>query len=145
MKLRRSNTLHLGSPCLVFLFLFTGCSQKTLDREHFQSDLKSSISFAAEAEMFLTFVIQGKSTDAFAEGHAGYLEQELDNLSKELRKSPANPSLQNALERCRKNIELLQHELHSVPRNIHESSKVMLARSRIESIHADLAVLSRAL
>jgi hypothetical protein len=130
---------------LFFVLLCSGCSSNRLRLDQFKADLTNSISFAAETEMFLMFLAQGKAPTEFAEGHAIYLEHEVEKLEKELSQSSAEISIQKPLNECRTQVELLLRELQNVSRHVDEPDELTASRTRISNLRTQLIDLGRVL
>src|SRR4051812_12477065 len=85
-----------------------GCShQKSIGRDELKSDIRTARSFAAESEIFIEFVIQGRSTHRYAEEHSAYLEDEVQQLAKELGQATPEPGIQIPFRECHANVNML--------------------------------------
>ena len=76
-------------PLLLIMALaassLTGCSsKKSINRDQMQSEIRQASSFAAESEMLIDFVLQGHAAVGFANAHAAYLEDAVEESAKEL-------------------------------------------------------------
>src|SRR5690348_15812555 len=92
MRLNLKASLVMTS--VIFLL---GCGQQQASREDVQADLAESISLFAEAETFVTYIGQGRSTHYFASGHLHYLLEEVNRSAQELSNLNASPDLKNVL------------------------------------------------
>ena len=82
--------------------MLAGCSRtKTIDREQARSALREARSFAAESELFLDFMRQGKATGRYAEGHAALIEDELAQSAKELEEASPEPEAEDSVRESR--------------------------------------------
>ena len=79
------------------LALLASCSHPSvISRDELHSILRSSISFTAEAETSLDYVLQGRSTQNFAAGHFHYMADELEQSVKQLNQSKPSPGTEQA-------------------------------------------------
>ena len=74
-------------PILAGMALVSCSGNKTLSRDGLRSALLEGISLASETELFIDQLQQGRTTQAFAEGHLAYLEQEAWRSANELRQA----------------------------------------------------------
>jgi type IV pilus biogenesis protein CpaD/CtpE len=129
--------------CLVALVMaetgLAGCSSKdSMGREEVRSEIRSAESFAAESEMFIDFVLEGHATRGFAEGHAGYLEDEIQQLAKELENAAPEPDAARSAGECRTQLDRLTGELSGIRAAISDRSRLAAAKVRISQIRESL-------
>jgi len=61
--------------------------QRRIDRSELKSDLKSGISLATEARLYLQFSAEGRTRQSFSKGHLHYLAEEANRTEKELQQA----------------------------------------------------------
>jgi hypothetical protein len=132
-------TLRLLAIAPVILVL--GCGRKEMTRGDLKSDLKQSISLASEAETFVTYIGQGRSTSDFAFGHLDYLSDEVKRNAQELSKANASPDLINVLNVDRVQLNLLAAQIGNVKRHLQEAitlagSEEQIRKTRVALIQA---------
>jgi hypothetical protein len=92
--------------------LLTCCaSQRRIDRDELQSDLKSGISLASEARLYLQYSAQGRTSQSFSEGHFYYLAGEANRTEKELQQAISTPEDTQALNEARLQFGALSGQL----------------------------------
>ena len=125
-----------GLVLLLTLFLvLPACSrQRSITRDELRSHLVSAASFAAEAEAFIGYVGAGRSTGAFAEGHAEYLAKETSRLAEELDGTRAEPADADTLANCRQQIGELLKELELVRSEIGVNDALAARKNRLRQI-----------
>jgi hypothetical protein len=107
-------------PFRLFVFAMaavslTNCSrQKRIGRDELRSDIRSARSQAAESEMFLDFVLQGRSTRSYAAEHSAYLEDEVERSLRELGQAVPEPGVEDAFRRLQNNLRMLAGQLSTV-------------------------------
>jgi hypothetical protein len=111
---------------LLLAAIGAGCSQK----EQVRSEIRQGASYAAEAETFLDFVLQGRATARYAHGQAAYLEEAAEESAGKL--EPTSPEAAAALKR-------LARELSGVSAVIGDRGALTAARRRIVPIREMLA------
>jgi hypothetical protein len=134
-------------PRIVFLLLFMAmrCSRNTIGPEEAKSDLTNTISFTAETELFLTFILNGSSRPRFTRGQAMYLEQEIEKLQKQLTRSRLQPAVAKKISECITQVEMLRRELVRVARNPEDRSELLASRATVRNIHETLKRISATL
>jgi hypothetical protein len=118
-----------------------GCSRKkSIGRDEARSEIWSARSFAAESEMFIDFVLQGHSTHCYAEGHSVYLEQEVEQLAKELGQATPEASVESSVRECRSNLAMLARELSRIRAAISggDEDALLAAQAKIRHIRESL-------
>src|SRR3954447_6535977 len=86
-------SLRLVVAAALLFALFPGCSHgKALSRDDLRSQLTKAISFASETAVLAEFVRAGKSTPHYAQEHASFLTEEIEDSLKELAKSQPDPA-----------------------------------------------------
>jgi hypothetical protein len=121
---------------LIFVFLFfPACfHQRSVSRDELRSDLISAASLSAEAETFIDHVRAGRSTGAFAEGHAKYLADEAGRLAGELDGLSAAPADADSLRACRHQVGKLLNELELVRSAIGLDDALASRKNRLQEI-----------
>jgi hypothetical protein len=113
------------------LLLLVSCShQKTISTDKLRSEITSAASFAAEAEAFIDYALQGRTIRNFADGHMVYLADEANRSAKELHEAVSNASHQQLLE-CRKQLDSLANELAAARLAIGRPDVLAGAKQRI--------------
>ena len=115
-----------------------GCSASFIGLDEAKANLETGISLAAETEMFLTFVAEGKSTPDFAKGHIAYLEQEVESMQKQLGQSPPEPSASELVGEYRAQLVVLRHELLRFPASMEDKNQWLTSRARISAVRKKL-------
>jgi hypothetical protein len=124
---------------LTALLLLVSCSrQKTISADELRSDLTEAISVAAEAEAFLDYVAQGRSTENYANGHIRYLVEEAYRTAKQLQQAAPEVSTEKSLPESRKEVGSLAHELATVRAAMEYSEPFGDSRQNISNIRAAL-------
>ena len=102
----------LGSlSCLV------ACAPKAVTGSDLSSGLHSLHSQAAEAELIIDYVREGKSTKQYAHAHAHYLSNEVKETSKKLSRPP-EPGLGVPLAACLQQYRELGEQLERLSSNL---------------------------
>ena len=92
-----------------------GCSgRKSISRDEVQSEIRSLRSFAAEAEMFLDFVLRGQSTRRYAVERALYLEDEIRRSEQDVEQAVAAPGAEDSLQKVRNGLGRLIGEISNI-------------------------------
>ena len=129
----------MGLAALLAVVAVAGCSRKrTIGRDEVRSEIRSAISFVAESEMFVDYIRQGHATRHYAEEHAAYLEDAVEQSAKELEQGTPEPGTENAVHECRIQLELLCHELSGIRAAIGNNNALAAAKERMGSIRARL-------
>ncbi|HVX67613.1 MAG TPA: hypothetical protein VHA11_13460 [Bryobacteraceae bacterium] len=116
-----------------------GCSRgKRIDRDRAQSEIRSARSFAAESEIFLDFILQGHATRHYAEAHAGYLRDAVEQSAKELDTAAAEPDAADSLRECRIRLREIARELSGIPTATRDRPRLAAARARLGQIRESL-------
>ncbi len=118
-----------------------GCSRKkSIDREEVRSEIRSARSFAAEAEMFVDFVLQGHSTRRYAEGHSAFLEQAVEQSAEDLEHAVPDTNAANSVRECQGNLGMLARELSRIRAAVTggDQDALLAARARIRHIRESL-------
>lgn len=120
---------------LIFLL---ACGNKETSRKDVQSDLTAAISLASEAETFISYIGQGRSTYSFASGHLHYLLNEVNQSAQELSNLNAPPNLTNALNIDRVQLRLLALQIQNVQRHLQQPSVLAASEQQIRQIRTTL-------
>jgi hypothetical protein len=130
---------------LPFLVLMASCSgHKNISKDAARSQLTVALSLASEAETLLDYVIAGRATQLYAQGHAHYLAAEADDALDEM-KSDAEPDIREPVLQCRSALGQLHREILLIPRLIGSDSEMNAAKDRLRQIHEKLAVTKSSL
>ena len=122
-----------------FLLLVSACSHhKTITTDDLRSDLTSAVSFAAETELFIDFVRQGRSIDHYAEGHLEYLSEELNRSARELEQSSSDAALAQKLQESRALLDSLALQVAAIRPDLGDPSALSDARQQIAKTRAAL-------
>jgi hypothetical protein len=76
-----------AGPLLGLLLLSSCASHPRIDRDELLSDLRSGISLASEARLYLQYAAEGRTSQSFSEGHLHYLAEEANRTKKELQQA----------------------------------------------------------
>ncbi len=132
--------------CVLAAPLFVGCSQrKAITPDQLRSAIRQARSLAAESELFVDFVLQGSATQTYAEGHAAYLEEQIQDSAAQLTGDAAEPDTRKSLRICRAALLRLARELSRVQAAIRDPQALVAARSSIAGIREDLDTAGRPL
>src|SRR3954469_15819373 len=115
-----------------------GCSHR-ISRDQARSEIRQTVSLAAESEMFIDFVLQGHATRSYAEQHAAYLEQAVEQSAKELEQAQPEPGSEDALRECRTQLRLLGRQLAAIQSSISDNAALVAAREKIKQIGKNAA------
>ena len=127
------------SLLLLGILLLAACSrQRTVTRDELRSDMVSAASLAAEAETFVEDVRAGRSTRAFAHGHADYLAEEVGRMAGELDRATAAAWDAGRLDVCRSRIGQLHAELNLVRAAIAGDTALAAEKERLRKIRISI-------
>ena len=128
------------------LVLLVSCSHPSvISRDELHSILRSSISFTAEAETSLDYVLQGRSTQNFAAGHFHYMAHELEQSVKQLNQSKPSPGAEQAFANSLHDVKNLASELRAISFQTSDSTAIAVAKQRITEIRRALEKTSTSL
>jgi len=115
------------------------CSgNKSIDAGQLRSELISTRSIATEAETFLDYVAQGRTTEKYAQGHLEYLADKVGDSVEQLKKAEPQPSIRQTFDAAQPQLTALQTELVAARNEIADADAVRARRQRIAEIHAAL-------
>jgi hypothetical protein len=149
----RADTHHTCSDtlpwaaCLLLIFFSvqTGCSgDKRVGKDELSSQLSLGVSLASEAELFIEYVREGRATTSYAQGHAMYLAEELDDCLVALN-GRSEPSLSKQTEQSRRDFAELRREVAHIRGAIGGDSELNAAKNRIAQLHGQLAAIKSSL
>ena len=130
--------LALGAASL------TGCSRpKSIDRERARSEIRSVRSFAAEAELSIDFILQGRATRHYAEAHLAYLEEEVEQSAKALENVVAGADAADTVSTCRIELDQIVQELSGIRNANGNRDRLISAKSKIQQIRESLEKANR--
>jgi hypothetical protein len=128
------------------LVLLASCSRPSvISRNELHSILRSSISFTADAETSLDYVLQGRSTQNFAAGHFHYLADELEQSVKQLNQSKPSPGTEQTFMNSLQDVKDLASALTAISFQTSDSNAVSAAKQRIREIRMALEKTSASL
>jgi hypothetical protein len=127
-------TLLVMTPVILLL----ACGKKETSRENVRSDLSKSISLASEAETFVRYIGQGRSTYYFASGHLHYLLDEVNKSTLELSNLNASPDLNNVLNVDRVQLRLLAIQIENARRHLQQPDVLAASEKNIRGIRMTL-------
>jgi hypothetical protein len=137
--MRDSRQFFLIAALSFALAFVSGCSsKKTLNRDEARSDIRSAISFTAEAELFVEFVRGGHATRNYAEGHAAYLDDAVKRSINELQQAEPEPPAEGAVGQCVIQLKRLRRELSGIHSAFGNDAGLAAARDRIGDIRKAL-------
>lgn len=125
-------------PSLVLFACLVGCQGRNASREDVQSALKESVSLASEAEIFVDYLGQRRSTSRFAAGHLKYLHDEINRRSQEISNLRPDPDLVKPLNVERVQLRLLAVQIDQVSRNLEQPSVLKWPAKEIHEIRSVL-------
>lgn len=120
------------------LILLLACGQKQASREDVQSDLAESISLASEAETFVRYIDQRRSSYYFASGHLHYLLEEVNRSAQEISNLNASPDLKNVLNVDRVQLRLLAVQIENARRHLQQPNVLAASEQKIRGIRMTL-------
>ena len=124
---------------LSLVVLFPSCSpQSVASPDELRSNLNSAVSFASEAETFIDYALEGRTTRHYAEGHLDYLGEEINQLGKELNNAHPPANAGPTVQECRRELALLYHEVKAVRAEIRNPQALESSKVRIANIRATL-------
>jgi hypothetical protein len=132
------------APLLVGLMLLSSCS-RTNSLEDARSDIHSAVSLAAEAEIFIDYVRQGRATANFTEGHIQYLTEEVGRCAEELGKPVTDEHAERKLQAVRNELQTLRIELRVVPHEMGNAQALTAVRDRVRAIRRELEAANSSL
>ena len=134
--------IRLSITARVLLFAAAGlasCSHsKTINRDDARSEIKAAVSLVSESELFVEYVRQGRSTRPYADGHAAYLEDAVQQSLNKLKQTEPEPGTAAAVHECSAQLELLDRELSGIPAKFGHDEALAAAKERMTSIRASL-------
>lgn len=124
---------------LAFAILLSGCSrQKIIGADDLRSQLTAAISVASEAETFLDYVTQHRSTTNFAAGHIAYLWQTAVDAAKDLHQSTPTYSIEYQFTQGRQQLEALASQLAALQRDVANGQTSATRKDRFEDLRHSL-------
>lgn len=135
---------YRGRPVLIAAFAVSvaalaGCSNgRALNREEARSEVRSAVSFAAEAQLFVQFVRGGKSTQAYAHGQSAYLQDAVRRSVSELEQAVPEASMQVAVAGCTTQLKQLERALSDIQEKANNDAALADAEERMAAIRRNL-------
>lgn len=114
------------------------CGQKQTSREDVQSDLAGAISLASEAETFVRYIGQGRSTYYFASGYLHYLLNEVNRNAQELSNLNVSQDVKNVLKVDRVQLRLLAIEIENARRHLQQPNVLAASEQNIRRVRMTL-------
>ena len=105
-----------------------------MDRGAVRSTIREAESYAAESQLFIDYVRQGRATPHYAQEHAGYLQDAVEHSRRELERDVAQQDSQEAFDVCRSQLTLLAAELGSIRAAIGNKDALAAAQPHIAAI-----------
>ena len=139
--LRKWQLVSFALLALAAAAFVVGCSRnKSIDRDQARSEVRSALSFVAESEMFLNFVIQGRAPRHYAAEHTVYLEQAIGKSAKELTRAVPESHAKDSIDECQAGLSALARELSGIRTVIPVDDEKALAAAlrRITAIRESL-------
>jgi hypothetical protein len=131
---------------LAAAFVLSSCSrQKNATRDDLRSDLTAATSLATETQSFLDYVLQGRCTRHYAEGHLSYLADEAKHETEELARAVPEPGLEAQFEQTREQITILHEELENAAHAVPDPVALRQTRERIGSSRRALSQIQGSL
>jgi hypothetical protein len=136
----------MSLAALTAVLMLVSCShQKKESREDLRSDLTAATSLATESESFLVYVLQGRSTQSYAEGHLSYLADEAQHNAEDLQKAAPESGLETQFKQCQRQLNLLQGEIQAASRAKADAQSLQRVKREIESTRQRFAELQASL
>lgn len=132
--------MHLRLKTLLVMVpvILSACGKKETSREDVQSDLLTSISLASEAETFVGYIAQRRSTYFFASGHLQNLRNEANRSAQDLSNLNASANLIPVLTINRDQLSRLVVQLENVQRHLGQPSALGRYQHQIHEIRMTL-------
>src|SRR5690348_17230811 len=131
--------LHPTTAVVLLLGCFCGCShQKQLSREELQSQVTKAVSFTAETELLAEFVLAGHSTRHYAQEHAAYLNQEIEETLKDIAKSQPEPADTATVQRLQDVLRAISRELDAIQASPTEEGVFTTAKKHVAPLREQL-------
>lgn len=126
--------------------LLASCShQKKESREDLRSEVTAATSLATESESFLAYVLQGRSTPSYAEGHLLYLADEAQHQAADMQKAVPEPGIEAQFKECQKRLNSLREQIHAAARAQADGDSLQRVKQEIESTRQRLAEIQASL
>ena len=101
-------------------------------------EIKAAVSLVAESTLFVDYIHEGRSTRPYADGHAAYLEDAVQQSLNKLKQTEPEPGTAAAVHECSAQLELLDRELSGIPAKFGDDEALAAAKERMTSIRASL-------
>jgi hypothetical protein len=116
------------------LVCLVSCSPEFTTRARLASSFHSLASSAAETELFIDRLQEGKVINAYAWTYAASLADSVREARQELRSRPPASGLETAFAECMRQNDLLLDSVNNLKLALRDRGALAAARSRIESI-----------
>lgn len=116
------------------LTLLVSCSPAFTTRARLASSFHSLASSAAETELFVDRLREGKVTNTYAWTYADSLADSVREAKQELQSRPPATGLETAFGECMRQNDLLLDSVNNLKLALRDQGALAAARSRIESI-----------
>ncbi len=124
-----------GVKLIVVIFAsitITACSHpKRVSSDELRSTLTQAVSYAAESETFIDYVLQKRVTKNYARGHLQYLLDELSRSAKETHESIADSSTQEILSEFQSRLDHLVEAVRYATHEQDNAEKLQAAKQQI--------------
>ncbi|MGH9574012.1 MAG: hypothetical protein ACRD40_10850 [Candidatus Acidiferrales bacterium] len=139
MRRRRIKGCKQAIIILSLLTVASCANAKNLTSKDLSSEVLSAISLASETEMFVGQIQQGRLTQEFQYGYAGYLRDEAEREAKDLRTSTPQPAQMQAVRNCIAQLDLLARELDLIKRT--DKTRLPAIQKRVQTIVQSLSAV----
>jgi len=131
---------RLSSVLVVVLsFVLLDCStEKKINSDELRSKIKSAISLAAETQLFIDYVQQGRSTRHYAEGHARYIYEEASEATGEVRRLKPDAGAESAMIEYITGIIGLQRQLATMQVSLDNPDNLAVVAKKVSEIQSRL-------
>lgn len=123
---------------LIATVLSSCSSQKTITTDQFDSDLRTALSLCAESQLFVEYVQEGKSTDAFRRGHVEYLEQLATDQLREAEQAAPDKAIETSFRVYVEQLRALSDQLQLLKTTKPQQVAFLKIRTNIAAIERAL-------
>lgn len=130
----------IRSTLLAIAVLFqAACSGKrTIDAEEARSTVRALHSLAAETELFIQVVEQGRTGRHYAAVYPAYLEDQAEELGQDLARGSPAPEAADSVRECRTELDQLSREISNMRTARGDPAALRAAGIKIRSIRQRL-------
>ena len=98
----------------ILLQIAAGCSKQATKTDDLRSEIENAAFLSRECELLLDLRSAGKVTDDFRKVHEHYLSKQIEELEKNLQKSPPEPTIQPVFEEYKTKLQQLNDALDNI-------------------------------